>query len=516
MQQTQGSPGKTSRDLPGKHMPLWIDTTPETSFPKLHGDIQVDTVIVGGGLCGINTACFLQEAGLSVALLDAHRIVTGVTGHTTAKITSLHGLIYSYLIKSFGEEGARAYGDANQSAIEKYLDIINRRSISCDFHRTSAYTYTTSDKDLKEIEKEVQATERLGLPAAYMESTPLPYPVKGAVLFSSQAHFHPRKYLLDLVTQLTNSGVQVYEKTRALELRQGDTHEIVTDSGSVRAKHVVICTHFPFYDPALFMARMYPKRSYVLAVRLNSQSLEGMFYSTTDPYHSVRSHPAGFEDMVLIGGQNHKTGHGGSTINRYREVEKFARDNFDVKSIEYRWSTQDYVTSDRVPYIGKLPGSERVYAATGFGGWGMTHSMVAAIIISDGILDRPNPWASLYDPSRKKMAGTMEFITENVDVAKRFVMDRVFAPKSFNVDQLGKGESGVVDREGGKISVAKDSEGDIHTVSAVCTHMGCIVSWNDGEESWDCPCHGSRFSADGEVVHGPALKDLERKSLNEE
>lgn len=513
MSRSQQTPKAADRVLAGKHESIWIDTTPESQYPQLVKNLAVDVVILGGGLVGINAAALLQERGLSVAVIDAHRIVTGVTGHTTAKITSLHGLIYKHLIDSFGRDGALAYGEANQAAIEMYERLIRERGIECDFMRTSAYTYTTDESSLKQVEEEVRAAEMVGLPVQYVESTPLPFPIKGAVCFSNQAHFHPRKYLLALAEQLGNKGIYFFEETRAVDLKQGDLIEVVTDRGSIRGKYVIIATHFPFHDPAFFFARMYPKRSYVLGVRLNGKAPEGLFYSTSEPYHSIRSHPAGFRDMVLVGGQNHKTGHGGDTVARYKEVEKFARENFDVKAIEYHWSTQDYVSWDRVPFIGKLPTWDRVYVATAFAGWGMTHSMVAAVIIKDAILERSNPWESLYNPSRVKLTGASKFITENVDAVKHLVVGRIFAPDHFRVDDLEKGEGGVIDSKVGKAAVARDGEGTVHSVSPACTHMGCIVSWNNAEESWDCPCHGSRFSAEGKVIHGPALSDLEKKPL---
>ncbi len=514
MSQGQHVEKAADRELPGKHEPIWIDTTPETRYSSLAGNLTVDAVIVGGGLVGINTAALLQDAGLSVAVVDACRIVTGVTGHTTAKITSLHGLIYKHLIDSFGKDGAYAYGEANQAAIAMYERIIKERGLSCDFMRTSAYTYTTEDKDLDQVVEEVKAAQMLGLPAEYVTATPLPYPVKGAVKFSGQAHFHPRKYLLELAGQLERKGAYFFEKSRALDLKRGNPLEVVTDKGPIRGKHVVVATHFPFHDPAFFFARMYPKRSYVLGVRLNGKAPEGLFYSASEPYHSVRSHPAGLEDMVLVGGRNHKTGHGGDTVERYRQVEKFARENFDVKSIEYHWSTQDYVSSDRAPYIGKLPNWDGVYVATAFAGWGMTHGMVAAAIITDAVLGRSNPWSSLYDPSRMKLTGTSKLITENVDAVKHLVIGHTFAADRFKAEDLKRGEGGIVDSADGKAAVARDAKGTLHSLSPTCTHMGCIVNWNNAEESWDCPCHGSRFSADGEVIHGPAQSNLEKKPVD--
>jgi glycine/D-amino acid oxidase-like deaminating enzyme/nitrite reductase/ring-hydroxylating ferredoxin subunit len=507
------TPDEVNRDLPGKPVSLWMGTTPGTHFPSLRSGLLVDAVVVGAGITGITTATFLKDAGLKVAVIESRRIVTGVTGHTTAKITSLHGLIYQHLTSHFGEEKARFYAGANQDAIEAFAALIDRKNISCDFQRKTAYTYTDTEEDLSKITEEVRIAGNLGLPVSFVQSTPLPYPVKGAVSLPNQAQFHPRKYLLALAEDLTRSGVDIFEETRALDINEeGDILEVVTDKGSIRAKNVVIATHFPFKDPSFFFARMYLKRSYVLAMRLNGPPPDGMFYSTADPYTSARTCPVADGEVLLLGGQNHLTGHVESSAELYKKVESFGRKHFDVKSIEYRWSTQDNVAVDKVPYIGRL--SKGVYVATGFGGWGMTHSMISAMIISDGVLGRSNPWAPLYDPSRFKLTDTSKLVTQNIHAVKHLLIERLI-PSDSDVNALAKGEGKILKVRHEKTAVSRDHEGALHAVSPSCTHMGCVVVWNDAEHSWDCPCHGSRFSADGRVLHGPALKDLEKKPLKD-
>lgn len=502
--------------LPGKHVPLWIDTTPGTDYPPLAGSFgPVDVAVLGGGITGITTAALLRDAGLSVAVIEAGRIVSGVTGHTTAKITSQHGLIYKDLLSRFGEDLARLYGDANEAGKEQYAALIARRGIDCDFTRKSAYTYAETSEDLERVAAEVNAAKRLGLPASFIENPPLPFSTRGAVQFINQAQLHPRKYLLALADQLVSEGCHIFEKTRALEIKEGNICEVLTDRGPVKAMKVVVATHFPISDPAFYFARMYPKRSYVLGAFLDGPAPDGMFYSTTTPFHSIRTHLVGGRELVLIGGQNHKTGHGGSTIEMYRKLEKFARENLRSQSIEYHWSTQDNVTIDSVPYIGRLgPNYSQVFVATGFGGWGMAHGMVAALLLTDLILDRPNAWAELYDPNRLKRVGSTKLITENVHAVQHLVFSRVFSPDSFRIEELEPRDGGIIRHKLGQVAVAKDSDGTVHTLSPSCTHMGCILSWNDAEESWDCPCHGSRFTAGGEVLHGPAQKPLEKKTLD--
>jgi glycine/D-amino acid oxidase-like deaminating enzyme/nitrite reductase/ring-hydroxylating ferredoxin subunit len=504
------------RDLPGRPTTLWLDTAPDTDFPSLDREMQVDTLIVGGGIAGLTTAILLQEAGVNAAVIDFRRIVSGVTGHTTAKITSLHGTVYQTLIMHFGREGASMYADANQTAIEKISAIIEKEGIDCEFNRASAYTYAVTDKQVHRIEEEVKAAESIGLPAFYVEDTSLPFPTRGAVCLRDQAKFHPRKYLLALAVKFTGAGGLIFENTRALGVQKdGESFEVMTDRGAIKARHVVAATNFPFYDPAFFFARMYQKRSYVLGLRLNYPAPDGMFISVEDPFHSIRSHPMEAGEILLVGGQMHRTGHVSNTAGLYKKLEAFARDHFDVSSIEYRWSTQDNVTTDQVPFIGTpSPMHKNIYIATGFAGWGMTHSMVAATIITDAILERRNEWSDLYNPFRFKPSSAYSFLEQNLHVAKTFVKERFAStPEKFEGEKLATGQGGVFSVDHDRTGVARGHEGGLHVVSPICTHMGCVVSWNNAEESWDCPCHGSRFNADGQIIHAPAKKDLGKKSL---
>ncbi|HEX8748522.1 MAG TPA: FAD-binding oxidoreductase, partial [Pyrinomonadaceae bacterium] len=360
---------KASENLPGRPVSLWIATTPETGFPRMEGDISVDVAVLGGGICGIATALQLKQSGMRVAVIEADRVVKSVTGNTTAKITSLHALIYDYLIKQFGEDKARLYGEAQQAAIERIASLVQEHGIDCDFRRTDAYTYTEREEELDQVKAEAEAATRLGLPAAYVESTPLPFPVKGAVKFTGQAQFHPRKYLLALVEKIQGQGSYVFEETRALDIKDEDPCRVETNRGTVTAKSVVLATHFPYHDPNIYFAAMHPGRSYVLGCRLDGPVPEGMYITAgEEDVHSFRSNPTDDGGAIwMVGGEKHKTGQGGPTIERYKRLELYARSRFNVSSIEYRWSTQDNNTVDRVPYIGKLSsGSKNLYVATGF------------------------------------------------------------------------------------------------------------------------------------------------------
>ncbi|HEV2707288.1 MAG TPA: FAD-dependent oxidoreductase [Pyrinomonadaceae bacterium] len=505
-------------ELPGRPVSLWLATTPETNYTTMTGDVTVDVAVLGGGITGIATAYQLKQSGMTVAVLDAGRIVESVTGNTTAKVTSLHGLIYDKLISDFGEEQARLYGEAQEAAKEKIASLVARLGIDCDFRRASAYTYTLDEGEREQIEREVNAAKRLGLPASYTEQTDLPFAVRAAIRFDNQAQFHPRKYLLALAELIPGDGSHIFEQTRALDIEEGEPCVVKTSGGTVRARSVVLATHFPYHDPNIYFASMYPTRSYVLGCRLNGPVPQGMYVSTGTPHNSIRNNPYDGGEIVMLGGEHHKTGQGGDTRERYQRLEEWARANFDIQSIEFRWSTQDNNTVDGVPYIGKLSaGSNHLYVATGFKGWGMTNSHVAAMLLSDLIAGRENRWAEVFAPSRfKPVTSARDFIRENMNVVKEFMGDRISAPELDDTAKIPKGGGQVVKHNGEHVAVYKDDSENLYACSAVCTHMGCIVHWNSAERSWDCPCHGSRFNYDGKVIQGPANKDLEPKQLSAE
>lgn len=505
-------PTETSEPIPGKHTSIWLDTTAETSYDELDGSDSVDTVVLGGGIVGITAAYHLTNAGQEVAVVERNRIVTGTTGHTTAKLTSLHGLRYSMLVDRLGEQPAHQYGRANEHAIDDVESIVERHDIDCDFERVKAVTYVSDRQQTQRIQDEVRAARRLGLPASYSESAELPLDVEAAVEFDEQAHFHPRKYLLALAGEVDDTGGTIYEQTKAIDVTEQRGFQVETENGTIDAENVVIATHFPIVDKWLFFSRMHPKRSYVLAVTLDDSVPDAMYYRPGNPYFSVRPEPTGDGATVLVGGQNHRTGHGGDSTERYRTLERQARERFDVESVDYRWSTQDFVSIDGVPFVGvHKPFGENAYVATGFGGWGMTNGVAAGRIIADSILDRGSPWEEVFRTSRLTIDGTLrEFVSHNTKSARHLFEDYLRTREPAAVDQLARDEAQVVDSSDGPVGLYRDEDGEIHAVSAVCTHMNCVVNWNDAEKSWDCPCHGSRFDVDGTVIDTPALADLDQ------
>jgi len=508
----------------GAHEPIWIDRSESTDYDPLDGGLDVDVAVVGGGIVGVTTALKLKERGKSVALIERDRILLGVTGHTTAKVTALHGLIYDYLTENVGEEQARLYAEANESAIDDVEETVAEHDIDCDFERAPAYTYTpqqAEDPDYRqhrrEIRAEVEAARRAGLDASFVEETDLPYDVGGAVRVDDEAHFHPRNYLLELARAVPGEGSHVFEETTVEDVSGGDPCSVETGQGTVTADDVVLATHFPIRDDGFYFARLTPKRSYVVAATLNEPAPEGMYYQPYDPYFSVRPYLASEEPMVLVGGQNHRTGEGGSTETRFERLEAQARNHFDVDAVEYRWSTQDYKSVDRVPFVGQAgPQTSDVYVATGFGGWGMTNGTAASVLLADLITGRENPWEGVYTPTRlRARASKGELVSHNAHSMTHLAKDFLRQRPAVDLDSVGPGEAEVFEGEQDPVAVYRDDDGQVHAVSAVCTHMGCQVSWNDGERSWDCACHGSRFDVDGAVLETPATDPLEPIDLTD-
>ncbi|BAZ39179.1 putative FAD dependent oxidoreductase [Calothrix sp. NIES-4101] len=498
-------------NLTGKHISYWIDSTPTANFPVLSHNLSVDVAIVGAGIAGITAAILLKRAGKTVAVIESQQISTGVSGHTTAKITSLHQLIYADLIKNHGEEKARIYAQSNQAALEFVVKTITEEQIDCDFSRQSAYTFAETEENLQDIEKEVEAALKLGLPASFVRETSLPFPIAGAIKFDNQAQFHSRKYLLHLIQQIPGDGSYVFENTRVQKVEEDNSCQVITDQGIVQAQNIIIATNIPIADEGLFFAKTYPKRSYIVGAKISADKApQGMYIGSGEKYYSIRTTPYEGELLLLVGGGGHKVGAVEDTEEKYLDLENYTRSRFDVESFKYRWSTQDFVSFDKLPYIGKLtPLSQRTYVATGFSLWGMTKGTLSGMILADTILGIKNPAADLYDATRATPFVNPQGIKQNIEVGTHWIGDRLKGWGK-NLNDVGIGEGKLVTVDGDKVAAYRDETGNIHAVSAVCPHLGCVVAWNSGEKSWDCPCHGSRFSCTGEILHGPTVKDLKK------
>jgi glycine/D-amino acid oxidase-like deaminating enzyme/nitrite reductase/ring-hydroxylating ferredoxin subunit len=490
---------------------IWVATTPETDYPALTADVEVDVAVVGAGIAGVTAAVLLKRAGKLVALLDAKRIVRGATGYTTAKVTAGHGVVYTQLADAFGEDGARIYAESNQAAVERIAEL----GTDCDFERKDNYVVAEKPEEREQVEREAETMRRLGLPASFVTETPLPYGVAGAVRLENQAQFHPRKYLLALAETIPGEGSHVFENTRARFVNASEPCVVETEQGNVRATDVILATHLPFMDRGLFFAKAHPHRSYAVAAPIDpAKAPDGMFINAGQPTRSVRTIRDGDRLLIQTGGQGHKPGlPGEEESERYDVLEAFLREHWpDAGPVEYRWSTQDYMSVDRVPFVGRLNRrSKHVFVATGFNKWGMTAGTVAAEILSDTMLGRENPWASFYDSHRLDLrASAPKLVSENAQAGLMFFRQRLARGEKRPPAELAPGEGALLNIGGLKRAVYKDESGEVHVLSPVCRHLWCYVEWNEAERTWDCPCHGSRYTGEGRLIQGPSVQDLRR------
>lgn len=480
-------------------------------FVPLQEDIQVNTVIVGAGICGLLCAYFLHRKGVrDIAIIDANEICSGVTVNTTAKITSQHGLIYANLMQGLGMERTAEYFAVNEKAIRNYQEIIGREQIDCDFASCNAWVYTASENDLHSIEDEMHAAERLGIAASFDVNTELPLQVRGAIKFPDQAHFHPLKFAYRICDILSNAGCKVYTHTKATGIGERIVH---TDRGNIRGEHIISCSHYPFIDKAsLLFTKIYQDRSYVLALK-NAGAIQDMYLDSADGGFSFRPQKdEENQDMILFGAYDHKTGHEDKNLH-FDSLLAEAKRYYPGGETAYMWSAQDCMTHDKIPYIGRYRSAgEKIYIATGFNKWGMTSSMVAADIISDLIVKGSSDYQDVFCMNRGDIGlQAKSFVKESVDIAGNFLTHLTMADKSLR--DIGRDKGGIVETQGKRAGVYRDKDGRLYAVKPVCTHMGCALKWNKDENTWDCTCHGSRFNYKGEVIGGPALKPLERLEI---
>lgn len=501
--------------LPERAMSYWVDSTDQPSFPRLSDTVETDVAVVGAGIAGISTATFLAEAGHDVVLVEANQVARGTTGHITAKVTVAHGLRYDYLIETFGEEGARLYADANRTALEAMAARVDERGIDCDFTRADAYTYAPTRKQRASVEREVDAARRLGLEATYESDLPAPVHAEAAIRYPDQAHFHPRAYLRSLVESFEAAGGRVYENTRVRGIETGRPHRLAAGDGRVVADDVVAATHHPFHRRLLYAMRTLPGQEYIVTVDVDGEPPGDLYYSAGPQSHSFRPVPTDDGTMLLVEGRKHPTGLGGDTMERTRQVESFAADHFPVSAVTYRWSAQDYMTLDRVPYTGRIsPLEGSVYVATGFGAWGMTHGTVAGMLLSDLIDVGENDWERLYDPNRVPPLRSMKRLPKAGTNMLRQLLAGYRDPKeTTRVADLAPGEGRVVRVDGETVGLYRTREGEWQAVTGTCPYDGCTLQWNGAGESWDCPCDGSRFTVDGTAFDGAARSNLRRRPV---
>ncbi|MFG2770005.1 FAD-dependent oxidoreductase [Streptomyces sp. NPDC048350] len=504
--------------LPGTYESYWMETGTGPEHPSLTSDLEVDVAVVGAGVAGICTAWELARAGRSVALLEGDRVAAGVTGYTTAKLSAQHGLLYAQLRKSLGVAGARQYARSQQEAVEHVDRVASELGIDCELERVPGYTYAESREAVETLRAEADAAREAGLAASFVSETGLPFPVAGAVRVDDQAQFHPRKFLLALVADLVERGGIVHERTRIVSLDEGEPCRLTTEGGrEIVAGDVVVATHYPVFDRALMFARLEPHRELVIAAALPAdEDPRGMYLTQEQNTRSVRTAPYGEGDRLLIvTGEKFRPGVG-EVSERYEQLAAWTAERFPSARITHRWAAQDNTTTDRVPFVGLFhPGSRHVYVATGFGGWGMSNGVMSGRLLSALITGGALPWASLYDPRRLHAREAPSLLKAQGSVLKHFVGDRLRPSHADAVDEIAPGTGALVRVGGRHCAVYRDEKGATHAVSGRCTHLGCLVLFNDAERAWECPCHGSRFAVDGSVLQGPAVRPLEPRPLPE-
>jgi glycine/D-amino acid oxidase-like deaminating enzyme/nitrite reductase/ring-hydroxylating ferredoxin subunit len=497
--------------MPKEPKSLWIATTRYPRFKPLQGAVSVDVAVIGGGISGLTAATLLKAAGRSVAVIEAGRVAEGVTGYTTAHLTEVVDASFGTLISNFGEDGARQAVQATRAALETIAGFVRDRGIECGFHRVPGFFYTEHAEGVAGVREEVDAAQRLGLQAAYTEDVPLPFPVRGALRLEDQARFHVRQYLLPLLRDVPGRGSHVFEDTRVVEVDDGEPCVVRTENGTVTARDVVMATHVPL-NRFFLQTKLAHYRSYVLAGPAGTDVPDGLFWDDEDPYHYIRVQEVDGERLAIVGGEDHKVGQDDDTEERYQALREYAHRRLKLRRITYRWSAQVAEPVDGLPYLGRNTMSSHVYVGTGYSGTGMTFGTLAAMVATDLILGRENPWVKLFDATRvKPLAAARDFVSENVDFPAHLVADRLKSAEGDSFRDVGRGEGAILEIEGKKRAVYRDDQGAVHVLNPVCTHLGCLVGFNTAEKSWDCPCHGSRFRPDGEVINGPAVKPLARE-----
>ncbi len=495
--------------------PYWLSTAKTERYPSLSETLTVDVLVVGGGITGITTAYLLRRAGMSVALVERGRIGHIDTGHTTAHLTAVTDLRLHELVENFGRDHAQATWDAGAAAIDQIEEIVAREKIDCEFTRVPGYLHAPrsneGETDLQKFHQDAELANEFGFDAAYLDSVPLME--RPGIRFSNQAKFHPLKYLAGLAPLIPGQNSYLFEETEPDEF----------DDQKRRARFgrhwinyglLVIATHNPAIGEAglvsgtTFQTKLALYTSYAVGARIPRDSLpRASFWDTGDPYQYLRVDRHGDEDYAILGGEDHKTGQVEETESRYHRLESALRELAPQAIVDHRWSGQVIETSDGLPYIGEFsPGQ---FIATGFSGNGMTFGTLGAMMASDWAAQKKNPWRDLFAPERKKLKGSAwDYLKENADYPYYLVKTRLAAPEGESLAALQPGEGKILKLRGKKIAAYRDPSGKVEQCSAICTHMGCVVRWNEAETTWDCPCHGSRFRTDGSVISGPAETPL--------
>lgn len=503
----------------GASTSVWMTTASVPAFPPLAADLKTDVCVIGAGIAGLTTAYLLSQEGREVVLIDSLGIGAGETGRTTAHFFPPDEW-YVDIEDAFGQEMARRVADSFSKATALVESITRKENIDCEFERLDGYLFALPGNGFQELDKEFEAARRAGADVELLPRVPgLSFDTGACVRYRNQAQFHPLKYLAGLAQALTRNGGKIYCGTHAMSIDGDNTLQtVLTSGGRIDARAVVVATNTPFNDRVVMHTKQAGYRTYVIGARVPKGSVPRiLLWDTGDPYYYIRlatPDPAATHDILIVGGADHKVGQDEHPEHRYDEIERWVRERFPmVEAVEYRWSGEVMEPSDGPAYLGRNPmDDDNVYIITGDSGNGMTHTTIGAMLITDLIMGRGNPWEKMYDPARKVRHGIADFASEQANTLSKYG-EWVTGGEVDSAQEIAAGEGAIVRDRTRKLAVYRDDHGTLHVVSAKCTHLGCVVHWNSAERSWDCPCHGSRFDTDGAVLHGPASSALEATDL---
>lgn len=521
----------------------WIDSKEAKRYKTLETDIETDICIIGGGLTGITTAYYLNKYKIKNIILEKDRICNRTSGHSTAKVTSQHGLFYKYLIDSKGEEFARKYYEANQNAVKNIENIMQSEQIECEFEKQSAYVFVQSIQGMQDVKDEVEAVNKIGGNAKYIEAKDikinqlnkenentkkpkaeknpelqkieeiLPIKALAAIEFQNQAQFNPYKYATELAKKCEEKHTKIYEKSKVIGMSELDRgYEVALENGvKVKAKYVVIATKYPIIDiPGYHFLKMYQQTANVIMVDPKEAVIDGMYINHEEPTISLRKVVKDNKEYLLVAGFEHKTGAKIDLSNSYRYLEKIARSLYPKCEVKYKWNTEDCISLDKIPYIGEFSKEmEHVYVGTGYKEWGMTTSNIAANIIVDKIMEKENKYADIFDATRLEPIKNRKELGNMLKESINAVVINKFKNAKETLEQIQIDEGGIVEIDGEKVGVYKNKKGEIFKIRPVCQHLGCELSWNNLDKTWDCPCHGSRYNYKGELIYGPSVENLD-------
>lgn len=487
----------------------WMKTAGKSGYDSLKEDLETEVLIVGGGITGVSCAYHLAKAGVKTALIEAQRLCDGTTGNTTGKVTIQHGIIYSRLLKTLGEEKAIMYADSNKEALQFVKDIVRRENIDCSLSENTAYIFAAKEDEVPFVEDEYEAAKKIGIDAAYSKDADFPKGNLGLLGYKHQAVFHSIRYVDALARLAKSSGAKIYENTKAIKINNNEM-TVTTESGAViHAKHIVLATQFPIYEAmTAFFSRLYPEREYGVAVRTARDWPDGSYINVGEPGRSIRTHVENGERILIVVGEGHYTSRSHLDMTRHHtELINYADELAGVKEVIAKWSAQDYKTPDDVPYIGRITNDSEIYVATGYGKWGLTSGSLAGMMICDEIVNGKSRYDELYRPSRLDLgaqAGT--FVKEVAGHVENLVKSKFKATEELG--EMIPGDAKVINYGGEKSGAYLDKDNILTIVDITCTHMGCTLNWNSAEKTWDCPCHGGRFSYDGSLIEGPPKNPL--------